>query len=811
MSKLRAIYLYWVLLVMLTACGDQNSQNQVAPLSKVAVSGPPAAAQATVTFTGKRSAYAVFRTSAGYVVQERADAQSMTTIPASAQALQFSDMSMNLLMPEKAKSISPDNLKSLIELYIAFFNRVPDANGLAYWIDRFKEGMTINQIADNFYLAAIQFSAQTGYSSSMSNADFVKIIYRNVLGRSGDKAPPDADVQYWANELASGRLSKGALVNAMLFSAHTFINDPTWGWVPTLLGNKIAAGQYFAVDLSLNYNSDQESIAQTMLIAAAVTPQSVQAAKDLLPINNAPISATNTMDIPRVSRTVVLMVAPDVLQTDKADIDALALAIANEHHVSTQIMSAPAKPVEIRTALQAVVDLWGVMLIGEVAAPKNFNKLLNISFPDDNAYRNPFCPAYQIAADGSTVTSDSTIYLGATQCRNGAWSARIKGRTAQSQLADVTGYIKKNLRLRSSFHQWNAQYQRIRAAWHSGIDFENFSAYWASRNLYLNSQLGFLKTGSGKERKDAFVKCITNSNEFCWLDAHGSPDGIVFEGPGVVGQTYSQDAVPLTASELAQLPKRAKVLMLESCSTGDFIGAKNPSGYFAGNALFDGDTLLVVGTPVNTFFSDSFEQEQVTKRYHVLAHGASFVDADTQEVSPLHYFGDPTIALRPKSGGPQPKLVIDNQRYHGTSIALEKEFPESVGGATRETQINLRNEGNATLKIQLTHMPEFVGINNALPGYPNEVFGSFSGFGFALESPEVMTESGSTNLGNVILTVEPGQTLQLRYSFAPKRKWINRKEGPALYGNYTGRMEIHSNDPELARIFLEFKGVAKAQ
>lgn len=811
MLKLGLIYSYLVMLMLLSACGGAGNQNGTTQLSQARLSAPPVPAQLTLSFPENRSAYAVFRTGVGYVVQHRANQQASTTVPASVQALQFSDMSVNLLMYEKSKSISAEKLKSLIELYVAFFNRVPDADGLAYWIDRYNEGMSLSQIADNFYLAAIAFSAQTSYSAAMSDADFVKIIYKNVLGRSGSLAPTDTEVQYWVNELSSARLNKGGLISAMLFSAHTFAKDPTWGWVPALLDNKVAAGHYFAVELALNYRTDEESISQTMSIAAAVTPATAQTAKDLLQINDAPVSATKTIEVPQSARTVVFVVAPDVLKDAKDDIDALALAIANERQVTTQIMNAPATAVELRTALRDVVGLWGVMLIGEVIAPRNFNQFLGIHFPNDNPYRNPNCAAYQFASDGNTMTANSQIYIAATQCRNGAWSARIKGRTAQSQLADVKSYIKKNLRLRASLTHWNSQYQRIRAAWHAGIDFQNYSASWASRDLYLNSQLGFLKTGSGQARKDAFVSCLTSANEFCWLDAHGSPDGIMFEGTGVLGQTYSNDSVSMSASDLAQLPKRAKVVVLESCSTGDFLGAKNASGYFAGNALFDGDTLLVVGATVVSFFSDNYEQDQVTRKYHLLAHGMSFADADIHELSPMHYFGDPTIAMRPKPSGPKPKLVIDDRRYRGTSIVLEKEFPESIGGATRETQINLRNEGNATLKIHLTVMPDFVGINNAVPGYPNDMAGGFSGLGFSLEAPNVVTENGSGTLGDVTLTVEPGQELRLNYGFAPLRKWIGRKEGPAFYGKYTGRMEIHSNDPELARVFLELKGVAKAQ
>jgi len=103
---------------------------------------------------------------------------------------------------------------------------------LAYWIGRVKTGMTLDQIADSFYAAAIGFGSLTGYSEGMSDAEFVLIIYKNVLGRTGINAPPAEDVQYWAGQLATGAGSKGQLLATMLGSAHSFSGHPTWGWVP---------------------------------------------------------------------------------------------------------------------------------------------------------------------------------------------------------------------------------------------------------------------------------------------------------------------------------------------------------------------------------------------------------------------------------------------------------------------------------------------------------------------------------------------------------------------------------------------------
>ncbi|MBC3873144.1 DUF4214 domain-containing protein [Undibacterium flavidum] len=243
-----------------------------------AMSATPAAAPATVaTFAGIRNAYKISKTSTGFSVKELSGAG--TTVNLSGQtSAKFADVTVNLLVGDKSKTIPAASLKTLIELYIAFFNRVPDADGMSYWIDQIKAGVNVDQLSASFYDAAVQFTALTGYSATMSNEQFVRIIYQNVLGRSGATAPPDADVAYWAGELASGK-PKGFLVATMLNSAHTFANDPEWGWVPQLLDNKVTVGTFFAIQQGLNYNTSEESISKGMDIAKAVTSTDISLAK----------------------------------------------------------------------------------------------------------------------------------------------------------------------------------------------------------------------------------------------------------------------------------------------------------------------------------------------------------------------------------------------------------------------------------------------------------------------------------------------------------------------------------------------------
>ena len=56
-----------------------------------------------------------------------------------------------------------------------------------------------------------------------------------------------------------------------------------------LLDNKIVVADAFAVDWGLNYNTPEDSIANGMAIAAAVTPTDTSAAISLIGINEGKI------------------------------------------------------------------------------------------------------------------------------------------------------------------------------------------------------------------------------------------------------------------------------------------------------------------------------------------------------------------------------------------------------------------------------------------------------------------------------------------------------------------------------------------
>ena len=243
----------------------------------------------SVKFFDSLTHYKIIRTTSGYQVSDTwgtNGTDSLTQI----ESLQFSDKNINLLVQDKAASMGSAQTTQLLELYVALFNRVPDADGMSYWLDQVKAGQTFNQIAESFYNAGVAYSQLTGFSSTMSNADFINVIYKNVLGR---KNGADAGgLSHWEGALLRGEASRPSLVSQILSSAHTYKGDTTWGWVADLLDNKITVAKKFSIEMGLNYNTPEESITNGMAIASAITPTDTTAAVTLIGVPEANLILT---------------------------------------------------------------------------------------------------------------------------------------------------------------------------------------------------------------------------------------------------------------------------------------------------------------------------------------------------------------------------------------------------------------------------------------------------------------------------------------------------------------------------------------
>lgn len=132
----------------------------------------------------------------------------------------------------------------ITQLYVALFNRAPDAQGLAYWADQLVAGKTVSQVCVDMYNVA---PARAYYPLTLSNEQIIDAFYTNILGR----VPDAGGKAYWTNELATksvGQVISTLVATVALYSG----SDPLGLKSQALFNNKVLVGDHFAQILQSN-------------------------------------------------------------------------------------------------------------------------------------------------------------------------------------------------------------------------------------------------------------------------------------------------------------------------------------------------------------------------------------------------------------------------------------------------------------------------------------------------------------------------------------------------------------------------------
>ncbi len=101
-----------------------------------------------------------------------------------------------LALPMAADAATVGDARAAARLYSAAFDREPDDDGLNFWINSLDQGVPLLRIAEKFRNSP-EFQSRYG---ELSDLDFVRQLYRNVLRREGEQS----GVEYWVGVLAAG-------------------------------------------------------------------------------------------------------------------------------------------------------------------------------------------------------------------------------------------------------------------------------------------------------------------------------------------------------------------------------------------------------------------------------------------------------------------------------------------------------------------------------------------------------------------------------------------------------------------------------
>jgi len=155
--------------------------------------------------------------------------------------------------------------ENVTRLYVATFNRAPDAAGLEYWVKQ--SNLQLEQIAQSFF---DQPETQAHYPQGTAAHDFVKAVYNNLFNRD----PDSRGWSYWEMQLANGSVPKPVFILAVINGAQ---DTAEFGLDRTILQNKKEVGLYFTF-----YGYNDVDFARTIMVQVTEDAQTVTAAKEVL-------------------------------------------------------------------------------------------------------------------------------------------------------------------------------------------------------------------------------------------------------------------------------------------------------------------------------------------------------------------------------------------------------------------------------------------------------------------------------------------------------------------------------------------------
>lgn len=132
--------------------------------------------------------------------------------------------------------------QQIADLYVAYFNRGPDAEGFDYWFHEVYTGAkTLRSIAEDF---SWSHEYQSTYPGSLTDREFVEKIYLNLF----DRSPDDGGWDYWSGRLDEGSVCRSGFILDVIEGAYAPSSGPE---DRTLIDNKHDVSLYYTGQLAM--------------------------------------------------------------------------------------------------------------------------------------------------------------------------------------------------------------------------------------------------------------------------------------------------------------------------------------------------------------------------------------------------------------------------------------------------------------------------------------------------------------------------------------------------------------------------------
>jgi len=198
----------------------------------------------TATYSSSQSNYTLTIGQRSTAITDRNASEGTDTL-INIEKLVFTDRTLDLDNYSSLTQLNDIQFSDLAKVYVAYFNRAADAEGLYFWADKLAEGMDMATIASYFSQSA---EAKALYPNTADTSAFVTAVYANVLGRTPDQAGFD----FWTTNLNNGSMQPATFVLSIIGGAQ--------GPDITYLSNKADLGVYFAAIKGMSDVADAQNV-----------------------------------------------------------------------------------------------------------------------------------------------------------------------------------------------------------------------------------------------------------------------------------------------------------------------------------------------------------------------------------------------------------------------------------------------------------------------------------------------------------------------------------------------------------------------
>ena len=198
----------------------------------------------TAAYSGNLGNYKLTLGPSSTIMTDRTGAEGTDTV-INIEKLAFTDRTLDLTNYSSLTQLNDTQFSDLAKVYVAYFNRAADAEGLYFWADKLAEGMDMATIASYFSQST---EAKALYPDTANTSAFVTAVYANVLGRTPDQEGFD----FWTTNLNNGAMQPATFVLSIIGGAQ--------GADITYLSNKADLGVYFSAIKGMSNVADSQNV-----------------------------------------------------------------------------------------------------------------------------------------------------------------------------------------------------------------------------------------------------------------------------------------------------------------------------------------------------------------------------------------------------------------------------------------------------------------------------------------------------------------------------------------------------------------------